>query len=348
MRHGALPSRACSARTRDSLSLALRLLIDSNIWRYLTDAGAIDELRIVARKTKVRVLVAPAVVYEAMRVSDPRLRYRLAQALTLPDWKRLMPEAYSEAEEFKVEVRRLRPAWIRKQPDLASFKRLRHDWASPRGGFWDRVRHDTQAEATRILGMEGAILDVARSQARALREQAESMPREFATTRLCDLMAAPTQQPPPGWPDGPVELWRLDALRHWGRALMNFDSTHREWAEGEVDIPIALSQQESWAKFWLQDVGSLPKCWLRTACEYLQRFSKVSDGAPVDVQLATYLADADVMVSADKLFVRITERCREEAPFAVAKGVRLPGGDAAATELFSLMEQKVSARARSA
>ena len=47
---------------------------DTNIWRYLVDAGAVELLRRSAQATGVEVVACPAVVYECLRVRDAALR----------------------------------------------------------------------------------------------------------------------------------------------------------------------------------------------------------------------------------------------------------------------------------
>ena len=45
------------------------LLLDTNIWRYITDAQADARVRRASISTKVAVAVAPAAVYEAHRTA---------------------------------------------------------------------------------------------------------------------------------------------------------------------------------------------------------------------------------------------------------------------------------------
>lgn len=47
-----------------------KVLLDSNIWRYVLDAGAQGALLRAANNNSVTVQVAPAVVYEALRLRD--------------------------------------------------------------------------------------------------------------------------------------------------------------------------------------------------------------------------------------------------------------------------------------
>lgn len=67
----------------------------------------------------------------------------------------------------------------------------------------------------------------------------------------------------------------------------------------------------------------MPRFWLRWAFEHLRLFHKVTDGTPGDAQLATYLLEADVVVSADKNFLRITDAVRPYARFSMAKTKRV-------------------------
>ena len=115
-----------------------KVLLDSNIWRYVLDAGAQGALLRAANTSSVTVQVAPAVVYEALRLLDVPLRDRLITLMTNHRFERLMPEAYSESMEILGEIRRLRPEWLRPLPDEPFFTRSRNDWSRKMGGFWVR------------------------------------------------------------------------------------------------------------------------------------------------------------------------------------------------------------------
>jgi hypothetical protein len=72
--------------------------------------------------------------------------------------------------------------------------------------------------------------------------------------------------------------------------------------------------------------------------EHLQLFHKVTDGTPADAQLATYLLEADVVVSADKNFLRITDAVRPYAQFSIAKTKLVAGGESGATETLGFLQ----------
>lgn len=103
--------------------------------------------------------------------------------------------------------------------------------------------------------------------------------------------------------------------------LQIYESAIREWLDSEIDVPAMLSSTESMNRLWLHelDPAAVPRQWLRGSFEFLQAWHKVTTGTPGDSRLATHLVDAEVIISADKNFVRFAERCREEAPFKIGK-----------------------------
>jgi hypothetical protein len=302
----------------------MRILLDTNIWRYIVDHDALRTVQQAARKSRHEIAVAPAVVYEALRTGRSSLRDSLVLAMTLPCWTRLMPEAFSEAEEIKAEVKRLRSDWLRWRDDLTWYRKLQYDWTRPRG-FWDRARFDTARESQRINGSQS--LDAARVEAREVREHALSMPSHFKDVPLGSVLASPAR-PTAGWDGNPVELWRVEAHLHFERVLNMPQHAYAEWLEGEVNLTMMKLHPRELTRFWLHEVDRMrmPRHWLRSAFAFQQQFHKITDGTPVDGQIGTYLIDVDLMLSADRNFVRFAERCRHEAPFSVGRSVAVPGG----------------------
>lgn len=276
----------------------VRILLDSNIWRYIVDADALVGVQKAVRASRNTIVVAPAVLYEAAHTADKRLRDELLAAMARVAWKRLMPEAYSEAEEFKAEVRRLRPEWLRRQPDLVRFKRIRFDWVRSRGGVWDHIR----AEAELLQRHDAEMNQRTREQADALHDQARSWSPKWRSATLAKTMAIPPS-PLPGWNGHPVEAWRIESLAAFTASVGLPGHPTIDWIEGEVDIDRVLYQSESLVKFWLHDVVAerMPRHWLRWAFTFLQRVHRVTEGTPADAQLGTYLLDVDLMLSADKI-----------------------------------------------
>jgi hypothetical protein len=101
-------------------SVPPRIFLDANVWRRLSDAQAIEPLRMRAKADEGHILIAPAVVYEMLRTPDPALRARLVRAVNLGSWKRPMTEIFEECCDVRAVIRRP-PEWLRGRPDFASF-----------------------------------------------------------------------------------------------------------------------------------------------------------------------------------------------------------------------------------
>jgi len=103
---------------------------------------------------------------------------------------------------------------------------------------------------------------------------------------------------------------------------------YADWLEGEINLSMMMLQTPERTHFWLHepDPVRMPRHWLRSAFEFQQQFHKITDGTPGDCQLGTYLVEVDLMLSADRNFVRFAERCRQEAPFLVGRSIVVPGG----------------------
>jgi hypothetical protein len=117
------------------LSIRRRALLDTNIWRYVVDNGSQGSLLRLARGGSHAVQIAPGVLYEVLRLKDVLLRAALVRLMTDTRVHRLMPEAYSESMEILREIERIRPDWLRADPDLRFFGRLKKDWTRRTGGF---------------------------------------------------------------------------------------------------------------------------------------------------------------------------------------------------------------------
>ena len=282
----------------------MRLFLDTNVWSYLADNGACDDLAAVAKRASVQLLVSPAIVDEARALPQPEARTRLVKAVTDRRWTRLFPESFSECEEVKREILGLRPEWFVATPKLTEVNRLRYDWVRRSGGFWDRARAEEAERETHLQHVAG-IPDVGT----------------------------------PGWSGEPVQYWRLPSLNFFRSELLVYASPALEWIDAELDVGRMVGDAASMNRLWLHEMGpvSVPRQWLRGAFDFLQAWHKVTDGSPGDSRLATHLVEVDRFVSADKNFVRFAERCRAEAPFQVASATRIAGGRAGVDELLALI-----------
>ena len=47
------------------------IVLDTNIWRYISDADSAEDVAIAAKKSNFEITVAPSVAFEVLRTGDP-------------------------------------------------------------------------------------------------------------------------------------------------------------------------------------------------------------------------------------------------------------------------------------
>src|SRR5262249_11023199 len=162
-------NRAASPSRRSAMKIN-RILFDTNVWNYFAEHCSADGLKKAVRTKTSKILVAPSTLYETLRVKNAEIRARRATLITDPAWTRLMPEAYSEAQELLAEIKRLRPQWLNPKGIRGISQRFKHDWRRTKAGFWERVRRDPDREAKFIDQLGGSDLDAARKHAYSQRQ----------------------------------------------------------------------------------------------------------------------------------------------------------------------------------
>jgi hypothetical protein len=314
-----------------------RVLIDSNIWRYIVDANVQGSFLRLAKEGPYAVQIAPAVLYEALRVKDTRLRAKLVHLMTDRRLSRLMPEAFSESMEILREIRRLRPEWLLKEPNFLSFDRLRKDWMRKAGGFWVRCERSPGAEAKVLVGPEVEMLEGARRQSKDARR--EMIEIGWKKNPSMDKTLMGFRQPVPGWNGEPVEAWRLDALVQITHSLRQPHDPYRNWMSPFAKIDQRLLASAGWVQFWahLVERHAVPRQWMRWAHSFAQRFRKVTPGSPCDSQLFTYFLETDVVITADAALLEILEECRPFAPCPLPAGKLMSAGDKGVEQLLHIL-----------
>jgi hypothetical protein len=316
-----------------------RVLIDTNVWRYVIDAQSGGALLRAARTGAHDVQIAPAVVYETLRLRDARLRGALIRLMTNTGFKRLMTEAYSESMEVLREIERARPHWLRTSPDLVFFKKAQNDWRKTTGGFWVDCARAPQDEAARLAMMGD---DEIGERGRAQSEQARREMRDIGWKKNppMDKTVVGFQEPRPGWRGDPFEAWRMDSYIGLTYALQRTGNAYRDWIAPFVDLDSGLLYSADWLQFWVYDAqtAALPRQWMRWAHAFAQRFRKVTPGSPADTQLASYFLETDMVVSADKALLEILDECRPYAPSSLPAGMLIPGGNEGVRALLAALE----------
>jgi hypothetical protein len=294
-----------------------RWLIDTNVWSGVADASLGSDLAKAARRKRIEILAAPSVLYELLRTPNVSVRKRFADVITLPHWKRLMPETFSETREVLAEIRRLRPHWLRTKPNRGEYMQIFHDWRSKKSGLWQRARDTPSKEAGYIDQLGGSTLQTGRYEARRMRTEVNESGLKKAPPLDKVYLASVA---------GNIAAWRGQALVSIASCLKDPEHPYTTWLDADVDVKAVLSDSAGWVSFWLYDVDvhAVPRCWLRWAFDYLQAFRKVTHGTPCDTQLATYLPEADIVLSSDGGFIDRIEECRKYAPCSLPIAERLP------------------------
>lgn len=287
----------------------MRFLLDTNLWRYLAEAGAGPDLVRAAVKGRNSIVVVPAIVYETLATTEPVLRGSILRMLASRRWTRTMPEAYLEARELLGEIQRLRPGWLGESPDLREYRFQLADWKRDRPcaalpaekGFWGRLvdDHELMREASRF-----PLNEQARAQSQAARDFVASQ-GDPAFPPLDDVYAAPTGRHGGGAVGPRAEAWCWAGYVAWQVYLQTPGGPHETWFLPFLQARPWVSDPGAWRTFWLEEVEKerMPRTWLRWACEYLQLRQKWSPGTPGDAQLAAHLVDADAFLPGDKRLV---------------------------------------------
>jgi hypothetical protein len=318
----------------------MKVLLDTNIWRYIADADAIDVLIDVVSSSTVELVIVPALIFEVSNFKDINLRKKILRMMANPAWTRLMPETFLEASEIKQMIRKYRPEWLIKNPDLSELNQIKMDWESPDNGFWNRAANDIELPATdeSIRGEQEH--ELARIESREIRNRVfkakKTLPASF------NLQGAYGIPPPdaPGCREEPVEYWRIPSLCLIQAELNIYTSPYREWLDSEIDVLKIKDAPKSVTELLYYEVSpqDLPRQWMRGTFEFLQAFHKVTAGTPADAQLSSHLVDVDVVMSADKNFIRFAIKCKEDAPFHTAQPYLVEGGENAIDHVKARLE----------
>jgi hypothetical protein len=315
------------------------VLLDTNLWGYLVDVGAAQELRKASKRSNVEIVACPAVAYELLRDGDPDRRRAKARAITLSAWVRSMPEVYQESMEVLAAIRSHHPEWLSVGTDLSRFYKLKADWAG--GAWWRRARRSPDSESQYIAQLGGDQLTDARAHARTQGREFRAAGITFEGVRL-DSVRASFEVPPPGWDGEPFAAWRAECLIRWTEQVIRArnDTAERDWLGPWLDLNHVERDQANWLRFWTKEVdaSALPLQWLRWAMAYVQSTRAVTAGTPGDNQITTYLPSCDRLVTADSAFADCVDRLREASPVRLAATTVTPAGQAGVAALIALID----------
>jgi hypothetical protein len=255
-----------------------RALLDTNIWRYVVDENGQGEMFRLSRKGAYKIQAAPAVLFEILRMSDASLRSALVRLITNHRFARLMLEAYSESMEILREIGRVRPDWLRANPNTVFFDRLKKDWSRKTGGLWlDYSRFSDQAAQIRQT-QDYEMVEGGRRETQNARK--EMLGIGWKRNPPMDKTLAGFKEPVPGWRGDMVEAWRIDSVVGLTYNLRRTGCPYRDWIAPFVELDNGLLYSAEWVEFWLYQARreALPRQWIRWAHSFAQRFRKTTPG----------------------------------------------------------------------
>jgi hypothetical protein len=315
-----------------------RIILDTNLWSTLDD-GSLPRLETLFEELDIQLQVLPSTLLEIVDIPLEEVRRKLVTGLARGSRRtRVRTEADLFAEEVVELIRRTRPEWLRRLPDRSEVERLRTFWLKK---VWRQALEDSAALHQHQQGqspLKGHIVDGQKQNRRRMLEE------KFVVGDLTELLGkyepdsdrASLLGNLPGWDGSPRPMWRLK-LAHvaWyelgvvgPRArITGEDRTMTDWIEPWVDLGKLRSSPERFVDMWLDEAraADVPRNWLNWAVDFVQLTAKVGSGNPGDAQQASYLVDCDVFLTADRRFVEVLDRGREDAPFSFAGTVLVDG-----------------------
>jgi predicted nucleic acid-binding protein len=337
----------------------MRLLLDTNVWSRLIDRGACEDFYRYAKSDEIEVVVAPATLLELLRTPDRSARRIRVRLVCRSRWTRLPTEAESEAAELVAEIRRLRPLWLRQEPDHQQLATLHNLW---RHQIWNAARADTaavvNAAASHAAPEKEALLREQREQQQSWRADRFLLSVDEVPRRLQEVVVAPQKAAEAwalarGWRPGTrVAPWRFQTLDVFFEALFvaptrsqctGEHTTYADWVGAYLNLEKLAAEQRRFGELLLYEVDPavMSRSWLRWAIHFAQHASKIGKGNPVDAQHAPHLFEADLFITADKRLARILEVVRPSAPSPFAQTAYLdPRGHDLTTEIDHLVTDR--------
>jgi hypothetical protein len=320
----------------------MRVLLDTNIWRYLVDAGLEDKLFQICRRSNLSISIAPAIVLETLRMSDTLTRSKIIELQTRDCWVRLMPDAFLQCEDMKRVMIKFHPEWQLKFKNINLYRKLRYNWVRKKGGFWEKVRRNSEEVAKQYKLRDSSDLDEVRGQLRDVRKSVSEKGVQMLNTTSLKYWKGSWRNPLNG-EVVEADAWRVYAELVWSNMLSR-ESAFNQWLGCELDIDFLLSYGASdFLRFWQIEVQAedVPREWIRAAIYGMQSDRKVTDGNPTDSAISTHAIDVDLIFSADKNLIAMLSRLQEETVLKIAHPILVQAGKIGIEELFNMLSNSM-------
>lgn len=302
------------------------VLLDTNVWNYISDSGHGSDLDAIARDLDIQWICPPSILLELARrpPSHKAERDRTIRVFARGYRRlRLSADAEYESRELIDAIARHRPGWLRRFPDHESWGFWHQYWSN---GVWktalnhsDRLfAHQPQKEESTFLVEHQ---EVHRDTIRSGGFPFDSLSSLTTSVRLG------------GDRREEVSMWRFELMTFFWKELVHkrrwvqfptLDSTFADWIGCHVDLYGGISNFDEYNEFWLYQVqkDEIPRNWLRWAIHWAQMRQRITAGNPADAQHASFLLDADIFVTADKALIEVLSSLSRQVTARVASVAR--------------------------
>ncbi len=302
----------------------MKVLLDTNLWSYIGDQSAGHELDRLLASMNHTLVLAPAVLLEAMKTPRGDVRHRVLKAMVSARGEHLRSDADLESDEVINEVRRLHPEWLRQVPNRPLVTHYRMFWTKD---IWRHAVDNADAGAQHLerslIPNIDTLLRVQRENQAAIQRDLVPLPANFLDQTARPSPASEAMLP--GW-DGQAEVWRVNTAFRLQRSLQKLPAAHQssteaDWVGSFVDLKKMYADRELANRFFLEEISQnqMRRNWLHNfAIETGQLALKITNGNPIDQQLSVHLLDCDVLLTGDKRFHTVVSSIREQVDMGIA------------------------------
>jgi hypothetical protein len=296
-------------------------LIDTNVWKYLTNEALLKRFRAAMSQRRIRGAVSPLIIDELVRIERDAERASQLRVACRRCWTRLLPMGLLDMKQLTDAIRIHRPEWLLAEPDVKRYVYEKVAYLTHgMDGFWQVAKNDPAGYARMLRPNE----EIRREQQNTTKLAKAAVGLHFNSTDVTAAMSAPMTV---GWPDAShprlIESWRYQNA-HSARIQLS-PSLSGPMSDVWLSCYVDLSRIElaDWFEFWADQITPIEAShfWLRSAVFHLQATRRVGPGVSGDLAIAGHLADVGTFITLDSSFGQIIERIRLSAPFSVARPI---------------------------
>jgi hypothetical protein len=289
----------------------MKLYFDTNVYDYIAKCGNAAETRDKLDEQGCSVEASALNLIEIWRIPNWQARTEHVRTVTAiaREYEQL-PRSYAEAREVLAELRRIRPAWVRRFASRDEKRRIR----MLLNGHREHWR-----EARLSPGSGGERIDNYIKIANTGDPDAQKQLRRVMLPYLNPVHGLQMYSSDPNYQAitkgyGPAEFfWRNAALVTWQAAILaKLPAVRdlRDWA-GPYLSEAAFRGQDQ-LEFWYveADASRLPITRMKGLVGYYQLQRRVTPGNAHDIEHSAYALAADVFLTADESFDKtLTAAC---------------------------------------